>query len=1004
VSARAIKDEFPHAYSNFAILIFVASGFSGLIYQSTWTQYLGLYLGHAAYAQCLVLAIFMGGLALGSWLASWKGNRWRNLLIAYAAVELLIGVLGILFHPVYLIFTEFSYNTLLPSTGPTLGAAIKWVTGALLIAPQSILLGMTFPLMSNGLIRTGDAAPGKTISALYFANSFGAALGALSSTFVFLPRIGLPGTMCVGGAIGLGVALAALLIARQATRQLHTAPEDFNARSSAVATTTTSRLLLIAAFITGATSFVYELVWVRMLSLLFGTTLHSFELMLTAFIGGLAMGGWAIRNRIDHASNLIRVGGYVQIAMGIAALATMSFYGQSFQWVAFLMHGLARDDQGYYLFNVATALVAILIMCPAAFFAGMTLPIFTLELTRNGTGEAAVGRIYAANTFGAIVGVVATIALLIPIFGLKLAMTMAALADIALGVALYRSSIEVPGRRYLAILAGSAGAAVLLILVSPFDRRELASGVYRTSSARIPEDATIRFYQDGSTASVSVGERRGIRQVATNGKSDSAIQVIPGQQPTQDENTMTLAGVLPLAFMPRAKDVAIIGIGTGMTSNTMLGFPTLRTVDTIEIEPAMATASRQFGDFSARLFADPRSHIHFEDARVFFAERNAPYDVIVSEPSNPWVTGVASLFTEEFYGHVTRHLAEDGIFVQWVQQYEINDALVATIANALSKHFADYSLILANDSDLLIIATPGKSLGTMDAGIFDIPAIRSSLAHINIHSMADIALHSVGRKSELEDFLRMQSEDVNSDFHPILSLEAPRARFASQSATALHSLLESDLPVLEMTQKKEPIHESEISLDPNFSRSYDVEAAREFVKLWNDENYAPELLDNRVVAAISALKSYHQTCQPSGTSQTVLNWMYEVASSTAPYLEPSQLAIFHTSDAMKRCNPESSIVLRFSLLLDSVFDRDANLMASRASDLLHSERANLPPDIADYVLRVAMLGRLAGGASTPDVEPIEVLGTQISSPDVKINERRYLWARSQRHLESGASR
>jgi hypothetical protein len=132
--------------------------------------------------------------------------------------------------------------------------------------------------------------------------------------------------------------------------------------------------------------------------------------------------------------------------------------------------------------------------------------------------------------------------------------------------------------------------------------------------------------------------------------------------------------------------------------------------------------------------------------------------------------------------------------------------------------------------------------------------------------------------------------------------------------------------------------------------------------------------------------------------------MYEVASSTAPYLEPSQLAIFHTSDAMKRCNPESSIVLRFSLLLDSVFDRDANLMASRASDLLHSERANLPPDIADYVLRVAMLGRLAGGASTPDVEPIEVLGTQISSPDVKINERRYLWARSQRHLESGASR
>ncbi len=978
----------PHRnYRLSAIFVFVASGCSGLIYQSTWTQYLGLYLGHAAYAQCLVLAIFMGGLGFGAWLTSRRSSRWRNLVFAYAVVELVIGAMGIIFHPLYLFVTRVAYDYLLPAAGPDIGTAIKWVTGALLIAPQSVLLGMTFPLMSNGLIRITRTSPGQTISVLYFANSFGAAVGAIVSTFVLLPWIGLPGAMRFGGFIGLGVALLAFVLSRAENPVPDGEPPKL-AAGAYIEPRFASGLLLSASFITGATSFVYELVWVRMLSLLFGTTVHSFELMLTAFIGGLALGGWAIKKHIDRLGNLYRVAAYVQIAMGLAALATMCFYGQAFHWVAFLMRALARNDQGYVLFNIATASVAVLIMCPAAFFAGMTLPIFSLQLSRSGHGETAIGRIYAANTFGAIVGVVLTIACLVPILGLKLSMTAAALGDIVLGVVLFRSVMDAAPQRYLAILAASGILSVALILLSPFDRRELASGVYRTASERIPEDATIRFYRDGSTASVSVGERRGIRQVATNGKSDSAIQMIAGQTPTPDESTMTLAGILPFAYFPEAETIAVIGIGTGMTSNTVLGFPTAKTVDTIEIEPAMVAAAKQFEFFSARVFSDPRSHIQLEDARVFFAERNAPYDVIISEPSNPWVTGVAGLFTEEFYRHVTTHLVENGIFVQWIQQYEINDELVATICNALSEHFADYRLYLANDSDLLIVATPRKPLNTVNPNIFDIEATRKALERISIRSTSDLALHEVGRKIDFERLLSTQSLRINSDFHPILSLDAPRARFANNSAIALDSLLNSDLPLLEMLQKKESLRSTDISIDPNFTRSLDVEAAREFIRKWNDGAYVPSLLDDHSIATISALKRYEETCEPSADPKTVVTWMQETAAATLPYLSSIELAIFRSTNQIKHCNSQPSIITRFGLLVDSIMDRDATAMATRADDVLRSDIGDLAPVVADYVLRASMLGHAVSGQADDSVA--KALAKQIPVPDSKVTERTYL--------------
>jgi len=431
-----------------SLLVFALSGASGLIYQAIWSQYLGLFLGHAAYAQSLVLAIFMGGMALGAWWVSRHALNWSNLLRGYAHVELLIGLAAAFFHWEYGAVTGLAYDVVFPTlSAGWLTTLFKWTSAVMLILPQAVLLGMTFPLMSNGVMRRSSVGDGSILGGLYFSNSMGAAVGALLATFVLLPAVGLPGAMRFGALLNLLVALLAYALSRTPEQPMAVEPRAEAAPTRAVAAVSGARLLLVAAFVTGASSFVYEIGWVRMLSLALGSTVHAFELMLASFIGGLALGGLWIRKRIDGYANPLRIGGYVQVFMGLAALLSLVLYDRSFDGVAWAMAALSRSDEGYAAYNVISAIVAAAIMLPAAFFAGMTLPLFTLTLLRRGAGEAAVGRIYAANTVGAIVGVFAAIHLLIPGLGLKLAMIIAALADLVLGVVLLRPA----GSRQMAV-------------------------------------------------------------------------------------------------------------------------------------------------------------------------------------------------------------------------------------------------------------------------------------------------------------------------------------------------------------------------------------------------------------------------------------------------------------------------------------------------------------------------------------------------------------------------
>jgi spermidine synthase len=784
-------------------VLFAVSGFCGLIYESIWAKYLKLFLGHAAYAQTVVLIVFIGGMAIGAWLCGRFSERIRNPLLFYAGAEFVVGLCAIGFHPLYNIATSWAYDHLLPQACDATGFCYaSWLFAALLILPQSILLGSTFPLMTAGVLRTYGDDPGRKIALLYFLNSIGAVAGVLASTFVLVPLIGLPGASLTAGVANVALALVVYLVVRWKSALAVTSP---HAEPSRPVERRLPRLLLWVAALTGLSSFIYEIVWIRLLSLVLGASTHAFEIMLASFIFGLALGGLWIRRRIDKLEQPLAYLGIVQIIMGLLAAVTIPLANQSFDVMAWLMNALAKDDSGYSLFNFGSAVIAAAIMSPPTFLAGMTLPLITFALYRGRYGEGSIGRVYSVNTLGSIAGVILAIHIGLPLLGLKWSLLAGAAIDVVLGVALL--GIGMPRSRAIMVAVSSVGVLGLAVASTYFelDPLKMASGVYRFGAAKLGPENKILFHRDGKTATVEVVEAPdGIVAIRTNAKTDAAIQMRhPGQPPYGDEDTMTLLAALPLAHKQDAKTAAVIGFGSGLTSSLVLADPQIQRLDTIEIEPMMVEgAQRFFVPLVDRAFHDPRARIVFDDAKSFFSRSRQKYDIIISEPSNPWVSGVASLFTVEFYQRAKGYLSEDGIFAQWLHVYEFDPTLLGSITAALGSVFPDFEVYAPNDGDLILIARNGGRVGLPGTQIFEYTELRTALKQIGIYGAADIQSRRIVGKQLLSHLLYRGSATSNSDYFPYVDLNAPRARFKRVTATNVVQLPLAPVPVVEMLERQ----------------------------------------------------------------------------------------------------------------------------------------------------------------------------------------------------------
>ena len=948
-------------------MIFAISGFSGLIYESIWSHYLKLFLGHAAYAQSLVLIIFMGGMALGSWIASRYSAKSKSPLLLYAGVELIVGLAALLFHDLFTSLIEVFYATVLPSMGsPTAGTVLKWLAASILIMPQSVLLGMTFPLMSAGIIRRFRDTPGGSIAMLYFTNSIGAAIGVLASGFWLIKLVGLPGTIFSAGLLNIVLAVTIWVLVRLDPSP-YTAPIE--CEQSADKRSSLKQIFLVAAFITGAASFIYEISWIRMLSLVLGATTHSFELMLSAFITGLAFGGLWIKRRIDRIGSPVRFSGYVQLIMGILALLTIPVYIASFHWMEWLLKALDTTDAGYASFSVASHAIALSVMLPTTFMAGMTLPLFTYVLIRQGHGEGSIGQIYAANTIGAIVGVLIAVHIGLPILGLKGVILFGAMLDIGLGLVLL-SKEPVDRTRLIDLTAGGfigCGALVLTIAMANLDPLLLVSGVYRNGTTDRTSGGKIIFYQDGKTASVSLlASPSGLVTLSTNGKPDASIQFDPSKRYSTDEITMVIAGALPLAYMPDAKQIANIGMGSGLTTHVMLAHEAIERIDTIEIESAIVTAATGYGEFVERAYTDPRSEIHIEDAKTFFSLHNSIYDIIVAEPSNPWVSGVASLFTTEFYRTIKTHLQDDGLFVQWIQLYEFNDELAESILKALSENFSDYVIYTTDGSNILLIAINEGKLPEPDWSALFASGMAQELQKLDMKSASDMVVRKLVGSDSLGPYLNRSRIPVNSDYFPYVDLNAGQARYKSSQSDLFVSWMNPPLPVVEMLAGDRLDH-SEITDVSFLSRVKEHENALWIYRRLVEKDTLDELGDSGkymrpdIMYPTDIVRNAMQSCDSDQYSTRFRFAVHDVMTVTLPFLDADQGVSL--VDAVARVDCVAREEMRTSLWLDlyrAVARRDAKAMSAAARRLL-ADDAGTPLILQDYVVTAAMLGDIAAG-------------------------------------------
>jgi spermidine synthase len=952
-------------YLPFVLLVFTASGFAGLIYESIWSHYLKLFLGHAAYAQTLVLAIFMGGMALGAWLASRFSARWRDPIRAYALVEATIGLTSLFFHELFLWATALAFDHVVPALGsPAAVHAFKWSLAGMLILPQSVLLGMTFPLMTGGILRMRPDRSGYVVAMLYFTNSLGAALGVIAAGFYLIGAAGLPGTMAAAAVVNLSVAAAALLLPRNGAALPPAAP----AQRLPAAELAQYRLLLIVAALTGMSSFMYEIGWIRMLALVLGSSTHAFELMLSAFILGIAFGGLWIRRRIDSATDSIRLLGAVQIAMGICALATLPVYAASFGFMQSVVATLSATERGYAAFNLISHAICLAVMFPAAFCAGMTLPLATVSLLRKGAGERAVGQVYGANTLGAIAGVLFAVHVGLPLLGLKGLIVAGAAIDLALGVLILARFGGMAPRLHAGVAAGVALLALVAALAGVrLDAHDMASGVYRMGELLNKTRNEVLFQQDGKTATISVTSDGESVSLRTNGKSDGGVH-IGGGEPYGDEMTMTLLGALPQFLAPEARRVANIGFGTGITAHVLLSSRRFEAVDTVEIEPAVVEASaRHLRRFNARALEDPRSRVYFDDAKTFFSSRPGRYDVIISEPSNPWVSGVASLFTTEFYRDVRRYLRDDGLFLQWIQLYETSPALLATVVAALEENFADYELWMASQGDLVIVATNRKAVPRLDPSAFESPELRADLKRFRISGLDDLLLHRLGSKQALAPYFAALGAQANSDFYPTLDLNAARARFMRTDAYELPGLIQAGLPVLELFDPAAAaVQPSKLTPGerPWWQRAQwirQADAVRQYLESGNAHHLAglnPELGGELVLLRASVVR-----CEVGVPSETLTLQFASLAHGVSGHLPRSDRKAFWALLRGSACAERlGESVARWLRLHAAVADGGANEIAEAAKALLDQD-SGLRGRLLAHAVAAYMAGKILSGDS-----------------------------------------
>ena len=775
--------------------IFFLSGLCGLVYQLIWTRWLGLILGNFGTATAAVLAVFMFGLAAGNAVFGRvaAGRSPREGLLLYAGLEgsiaLLAACSSFLFAGsagIYGLLVSFS----------SIPAARVVLCSALLL-PPTILMGGTLPAMVQALSVTAPAALGF----VYGINTLGAALGPVLATFVLMPAIGLKATMWIGAGINAIVALIALMLARRMSSG-SPAPEPDPGRLSVIrseagpeGTPIPAAIPYLFGAVSGFLALAFEIALTRLIVLtVTGSSVYGFAIILSAFLFGIAGGAYLLRLRAPESA------GKALLAFAACLFVAWLFSLTTPWWdqIPALMLDLWWRPLPASVVMLADFILVLLLLLVLTTASGYALPVLAAAL--KGADGKTIGGLFAANTLGAALGAPAAGFLLLPHLGLQATLTVLGAGAILCAAAAV--AVALPRLRLAAVVAAPILALTGMILPGP-DLNVLNAGInlrpqdYHTSatSGRVSllelahRKGTLVFHRDTWSGSIAVYMKPLVGMVFTvNGKPDGSSYPI-------DMHLQVLSAHLPVLIHGGPKKVLLVGLGTGVTAGSLSLHPGIAEIHVVEIEPAITDVARVFSDFNRGILDNPRTRIHLDDARHFLLTDRGKYDIIISEPSNIFVSGMLNLYTAEFYRIASQRLAPGGLFFQFMHCYQADSAIIRGLLKTVGSVFPQTTFWATENGDAFVVAK--NEPFTLDPDSWSARladrAVASDLGRIGMDSswkMLDTFVYGP------RDVIRHTENAVAcDDDYPWPEFRSPLIRLSNESTQAVLKDLRSAAPL-----------------------------------------------------------------------------------------------------------------------------------------------------------------------------------------------------------------
>lgn len=784
--------------STFVFALFFLSGAFALIYEVSWVRAMTLHFGSTSLAISTILTAFMGGLALGAWVSGRMADRITAPLTTYGAIEILLALYAlftpILFRWAFPVFDWFGSNV---TQSLWFLSLVRFVVAVILLLPPTMLMGATLPVLSRFLVLQ-ERDGGRGAGLLYGVNTVGAFVGTLTAGLLLLPTWGLQKTIVFTAVGNLVLGVVTLVVGRK-TEAPRAAPQDriSGPPTFAVGTSIDSvRPVLVAVALTGFAALVCEVAWTRVLVLVLGASIYAFTLMLATFLAGLGMGAAGVACILSAAPARARFVFYVLALLGAglicASSATFEHLPTLFRHLYFAW-GLA--DHSDKILPVQLLITAAVMFVPALVMGGLFPAAIRIIVNDRDQTSRRVGLLYAWNTIGAVLGSFAAGFALIPLLGVRKTLLVAVSLQCVAAVVVMAGRSR--GRRH--ILAGIGGAFLLLfyLLTPPWHHQLMTSAMYhyarqyktieKENLAEALTQKELLYYRDGLTATVTV-TREDTRYgehlyIATNGKIDGSSH---GDMPTQ-----RLSAHIPLLFHPSPEQVCVIGMGTGCTAGSAALHQTVSSVTVVEIEAAMVEGARLFRDHNHAMHHNPKVAIEVTDGRLFLRLHPGRFDVVISEPSNPWMAGTSDLFTIEYFDLGARALRDGGFFCQWVQLYGMSSDSVKTIVRGFLSVFPHaYLITTIPETDILL-------LGSQHPFALDIPRAARRMQQGKVfRDLADPRVHIKSVYNLVARF-RMGPQEVHyfvgdgplhTDDLPIIAYQAPKDLYRSTTRENRESL------------------------------------------------------------------------------------------------------------------------------------------------------------------------------------------------------------------------